>query len=93
MHGAPAIVANPRKGPRLLQFWVKAPNTTSESAQLTAATTTDTGLTVGCELDQNTYPAGVKVSKAELKAVNLTRHTFHGEWNYTVNSKALALER
>ena len=61
--------------------------------QLIAATTTDTGLTVRCELDQNTYPAGVKVSKAELKAVNLTRHTFHGEWNYTVNSKALALER
>jgi hypothetical protein len=45
--------------------------------QLIAATTTDTGLTVRCELDQNTYSAGLKVSKAELKAVNLTRHTFH----------------
>ena len=43
--------------------------------QLIAATTTDTGLTVRCELDQNTYPAGVKVSKAEVKAVNPARHT------------------
>src|SRR6266700_4029459 len=61
--------------------------------QLIAATTTKTGLKVRCELDQNTYPAGIKVSDAEMKAVNLTRHDFHGEWNYTVNPKALALER
>ena len=61
--------------------------------QLIAATTTKTGLKVRCELDQNTYPAGIKVSDAEMDAVNLTRHDFHGEWNYTVSPKALALER
>ena len=61
--------------------------------QLIAATTTKTGLTVRCELDQNTYPAGIKVSDAEIEAVNLARHDFHGEWNYTVSPKALALER
>src|SRR5258708_5556654 len=61
--------------------------------QLIAATTTKTGLKVRCELDQNTYPAGVKVSDAEIEAVNLTRHDFHGEWNYTVSPKALALEQ
>ena len=61
--------------------------------QLIAATTTKTGLKVRCELDQNTYPAGIKVSDAEMEAVNLTRHDFHGEWNYTVSPKALALER
>jgi len=61
--------------------------------QLIAATTTKTGLKVRCELDQNTYTAGIKVSDAEMDAVNLTRHDFHGEWNYTVNPKALALER
>jgi Rhodopirellula transposase DDE domain len=60
---------------------------------LIAATTTKTGLTVRCELDQNTYPAGIKVSDAEMHAVNLTRHHFHGEWNYTVCPKARALER
>jgi hypothetical protein len=57
--------------------------------QLIAATTTKTGLKVRCELDENIYPAGVKVSDAELEAVNLTRHEFHGEWNYTINQTAL----
>jgi Rhodopirellula transposase DDE domain len=61
--------------------------------ELIAATTTKTGLTVRCELDQNAYPAGIKVSDAEMQAVNLTPHDFHGEWNYTVCPKALALER
>jgi hypothetical protein len=61
--------------------------------QLIAATTTKTGLKVRCELDQNTYPAGIKVSDADMEAVNLTHHDFHGEWNYTVSQKALALER
>jgi Rhodopirellula transposase DDE domain len=61
--------------------------------QLIAATTTKTGLKVRCELDRNTYPAGIKVSKAEMDAVNLTRHDFHGEWNYSVSPKAFALQR
>jgi hypothetical protein len=61
--------------------------------QLIAATTTKTGLKVRCQLDENTYPAGIKVSDAEMDAVNLTRHDFHGEWNYTVSPKALAPER
>ena len=56
--------------------------------ELIAATTTDVGLTVRCQLDSNTYPAGLKVSDAELHAVNLQRHAFHGEWNYTINPTA-----
>jgi len=52
--------------------------------QLIAATTTDTGLTVRAELDRKKYPKGVKVSNAQLAAVNLIRHTFHGDWNYTI---------
>jgi hypothetical protein len=39
---------------------------------------------VRAELDRNKYPKGVKVSDAQLDAVNLTRHTFHGDWNYTI---------
>ena len=50
-----------------------------------AATTTDAGLTVEAVLDQGTYPTGVKVTKAKLAAVPLTRHQFHGEWNYTIH--------
>ncbi len=52
--------------------------------QLIAATTTDTGLKVQCEIDVNTYPAGVKVSDAEMDAINIERHQFHGDWNYTI---------
>jgi Rhodopirellula transposase DDE domain len=60
---------------------------------LIAATTTKTGLNVHCQLDPNTYPAGIKMPDAELQAVNLTRHDFHGEWNYTINPKALTLQQ
>jgi hypothetical protein len=52
--------------------------------QLIAATTTSTGLTIRAELDENKYPKGVKVSEAQLAAVRLTRHDFHGDWNYTI---------
>jgi hypothetical protein len=55
--------------------------------QLISATTTDAGLKVRAELDENKYPKGVKVSDLQMAAVNLTRHTFHGDWNYTVSPK------
>ena len=53
--------------------------------QLIAATTTDAGLKVRCEIDPNTYPAGVKVTDAEIDAINIHRHDFHGDWNYTIS--------
>jgi len=53
--------------------------------QLIGATTTDTGLRVCCEIDSNLYPKGVEVSDAELQAINISRHEFHGEWNYTIS--------
>jgi transposase len=53
--------------------------------QLIAGTKTDTGLTVRAELDENEYPKGVKVSKAEFATINLRRHSFHGDWNYTIS--------
>ena len=51
--------------------------------QLIASTTTKTGLTVACRLDPNTYEKGIAVSNAEMAALNLHPHDFHGEWNYT----------
>jgi len=50
-----------------------------------AATTTKTGLTVEAVLDEGIYPTGVKVTNAQMKAVPLTPHDFHGEWNYTIH--------
>ena len=55
--------------------------------QLIAATTTKTGLKVRCEIDPNSYPAGIKVADAELANINLQRHDFHGEWNYTISPR------
>lgn len=51
---------------------------------LISATTTKTGLTVRCEIDHNLYPKGVTVSDAEMARLNIIRHDFHGEWNYTI---------
>jgi Rhodopirellula transposase DDE domain len=53
--------------------------------QLIGATTTQTGLTVRCELDASSYPKGVKVTAAEMAALVIERDPFHGEWNYTIS--------
>jgi hypothetical protein len=54
-----------------------------------AATTTTTGLRVHAELDQATYPKGIKIHDTEMKSLEtsgtLTRHDWHGEWNYTLH--------
>jgi hypothetical protein len=52
--------------------------------QLIAATTTRTGLAVRAELDDGHYPSGIKVSDAQMAALPLDRHEFHGDWNYTL---------
>jgi len=51
---------------------------------LIASTTTSTGLKVYARLDETDYPKGVAVSDAEMARVNLKRHDFHGDWNYTI---------
>jgi hypothetical protein len=51
---------------------------------LIASTTTRTGLTVQCVLDQNNYKTGIKVSDDELAEINIHRNDFHGEWNYSI---------
>jgi hypothetical protein len=51
---------------------------------LIGATTTRTGLKVHAELDHDTYPTGIKISDAQMAALRLTRHDFHGDWNYTL---------
>ncbi|MFJ9543835.1 ISAzo13 family transposase [Streptomyces sp. NPDC101225] len=50
-----------------------------------AATTTQTGLTVHAELDTGRYPTGIQVSDDEIAALPITRHRFHGDWNYTLH--------
>lgn len=52
--------------------------------ELIAATTTKTGLTVHAAYDPTWYPTGVKITDAQLAAVPLTRHDWHGDRNYTI---------
>ena len=52
-----------------------------------SAVTTRTGLTVTAVLDRNPCPTGTQISDEQIKEIedrHLTRHQFHGEWNYTV---------
>ena len=54
---------------------------------LIASTTTKTGLTVRARLDRRSYQKGIKVSAKEILELNIDRHKFHGEWNYTIKPR------
>ena len=69
--------------------WRGRPLTSHEViVQTIAATTTRTGLRVRAELDASTYDTGVKVSDAQMEALPLTRHNWHGDWNYTLRPES-----
>ena len=73
----------------ITQTWRGQPLTSREVVvELIAATTTKGGLSVRCELDTRTYPKGIKVSDAELAALNVKGDVFHPEWNYTISPRA-----
>ncbi len=52
--------------------------------ELIAATKTKTGLSVQCAYDPNWYPTAEKIGDANFDAIPLTRHDWHGDWNYDV---------
>ncbi len=65
--------------------WRGRPLTSHEViVDLIGATTTRQGLRVHAERDVNAYPKGVSVTDAELAAVSVRPHDFHGDWNYTI---------
>ena len=72
--------------------WAGQPLTSHEVAiNLIAGTTTRTGLTVHAERDTATYPRGIKITDREMRELErtrITRHDWHGEWNYTLNPAA-----
>jgi hypothetical protein len=68
--------------------WRCKPLTSLETViELISHTTTKSGLTVIAVPDTNTYKKGIKISDAEMEALNLERHEFHGEWNYTITAR------
>ena len=72
----------------ITQNWRGRPLTTRQAiVELISNTTTRTGLTVRAALDISTYEKGIKISDSELASVKLTRHAFHGDWNYTIRPR------
>ena len=75
---------------RLFSFisinWRGRPLTSLEvMVQLIGATTTAKGLRVQASLDRNYYAKGIEVSQDDFEALQITRHEFKGEWNYSFN--------
>jgi transposase len=74
---------------RLFSFisinWRAKPLTSLETViELISHTTTQEGLHVTAITDSHIYPTGLTVTDDELKALNIVRDAFHGEWNYTI---------
>ena len=53
--------------------------------ELIGATTTQTGLTVRCELDTKAYPKRDRRIGRAMKGLNIQPQRFHGEWNYSIS--------
>jgi hypothetical protein len=72
----------------ITRTWRGRPLTSYEVVVNTiAATATSTGLTVTAVLDAGRYPAGAEVTDAQVRQLEdrvITRHGFHGDWNYTL---------
>lgn len=73
---------------RITQNWRGRPLETYQTiVNLIANTTTTTGLTVRCELDPNCYPTRTKLNDQQKASIPVTRHLFHGDWNYTITPR------
>jgi hypothetical protein len=51
---------------------------------LIGGTTTKSGLRVKAVLDTAAYEPGEKISNDQMHALRVKPHTFHGDWNYTI---------
>jgi len=72
----------------ITQNWRAKPLTSRAAVvELIAATTTKTGLKVECALDTRTYAKGIKISKAQMRTLDIRGDNFHPEWNYTVHPR------
>jgi hypothetical protein len=79
---------------RLFSFitlnWRGRPLRTYETVvNLIGNTTTRGGLVVRAKLDKRRYPTGKKISPKVMQTLNIERDSFHGDWNYTIRSRAV----
>jgi transposase len=54
---------------------------------LIGSTTTAAGLRVRSEIDKGNYAKGVVLTDEQMAKLNLQRHSFHGDWNYTIHPR------
>jgi hypothetical protein len=51
---------------------------------LIGRTTTEAGLEIRSELNEESYPTGRVVTDEQMGGISIRREKFHGEWNYTM---------
>lgn len=70
---------------QIIRNWAGTPLRTHQIIiELIGNTTTTTGLTVQCVLDTAGYPTGLRYTPKDIEALPITRHDFHGEYNYSM---------
>jgi hypothetical protein len=77
-----------RPNPR--ETWCVSPGplvSRSVVVNLIGNTRTKAGLKINAELDTNTYPTGLKVTKEQFATIKIKKARFHGEWNYTISPR------
>jgi len=52
-----------------------------------SATTTKSGLRIKAFLDTKYYKTGIRISDKQMKALNLSPHNLHPQWNYTIGPR------
>jgi len=72
----------------ITENWRGRPLRTFEAiVELIGHTTTVTGLRVKAKLDKRRYATGRTVTRAEMRALALQPHAFHGDWNYKLRPR------
>lgn len=52
--------------------------------KLISSTKTASGLKIKAKVNKKKYKTGIKVSDEEMEGLNIKKHKFHGDWNYTI---------
>ena len=70
----------------ITQNWRGVPLISKEAiVQLIGSTRTTTGLEIQAQIDYREYQKGIEVHDDDFRAIALTPHEFHGEWNYIIS--------
>ena len=72
------------------QNWRGKPLVSIETiVNLIGSTKTKKGLKIQTAVDTNPYVRGIKITDKEMQALDITKHNFHGEWNYALHPRSL----